>query len=606
MTVRTDYSDCLSIHRPIHAQYVTDTFLFYKQDVLNGASLAGMAQTYVAAINGGAVPAIATAWQSVAEGECRKAGALGSEAWASVFFPGVDACGADELSITQAHERAVRSAGAAFDANAVGGFLSGPRTAARAAMTQNLDKRRREYVTKRFAEAAALCASRLAQAGVRVRAVADAPDATVADVVAAADAEAAAIDADATTLGPGRHEQLTHWLRDIAESTVGGLARLAAERLTRELRVATERAARETCAAQAAAERVAVSEKRADDALHRVTACAERASAATRDAADANARAAAVSCNAEAKLSIRDAELSSAKRDTERAHAEVAQLKQALELEKSRCREVSEHRTAAEREVVELKRDGAAARANGVAAASAIGTDLQKTKAQLAHAERSLEHAQSAAADATARASLEVSQARAVAATGVAAAEAAAAEAKRSASDAEKRAKIAETEVERLKGGKHYADGNTDQGDDEFHDAGARDDDETLERWRDEAAAAAAAVAPVAAADLGSPGKRRRDDAHTGGGMGGTRAGGVTAGDRTRARVVDGVDAVEAAAGEDAEETCEADAKKRQEAESMTVAQLKHELQVMGLAHLYVGQRGIKKGDLVGMFVNGD
>lgn len=160
--------------------------------------------------------------------------------------------------------------------------------------------------------------------------------------------------------------------------------------------------------------------------------------------------------------------------------------------------------------------------------------------------------------------------------------------------------------MERLKGGKHYADGNTDQGDDEFHDAGARDDDETLERWRDEAAAAAAAVAPVAAADLGSPGKRRRDDAHTGGGMGGTRAGGVTAGDRTRARVVDGVDAVEAAAGEDAEETCEADAKKRQEAESMTVAQLKHELQVMGLAHLYVGQRGIKKGDLVGMFVNGD
>ena len=36
-------------------------------DVLNGPALAGMAKAYVAAINGGAVPAIATAWQSVAE-----------------------------------------------------------------------------------------------------------------------------------------------------------------------------------------------------------------------------------------------------------------------------------------------------------------------------------------------------------------------------------------------------------------------------------------------------------------------------------------------------------------------------------------------------------
>ena len=35
----------------------------------------------------------------------------------------------------------------------------------------------------------------------------------------------------------------------------------------------------------------------------------------------------------------------------------------------------------------------------------------------------------------------------------------------------------------------------------------------------------------------------------------------------------------------------------------MTVAQLKHELQVMGLAHLYVGKRGVKKADLVDMFV---
>jgi len=37
------------------------------REVLTGRTLAGMATQYVAAINGGAVPTIATAWQSVAE-----------------------------------------------------------------------------------------------------------------------------------------------------------------------------------------------------------------------------------------------------------------------------------------------------------------------------------------------------------------------------------------------------------------------------------------------------------------------------------------------------------------------------------------------------------
>ena len=41
--------------------------------VLTGPALAALAEAYVGAINDGAVPAIATAWQGVAEGECRKA-----------------------------------------------------------------------------------------------------------------------------------------------------------------------------------------------------------------------------------------------------------------------------------------------------------------------------------------------------------------------------------------------------------------------------------------------------------------------------------------------------------------------------------------------------
>jgi hypothetical protein len=36
----------------------------------------------------------------------------------------------------------------------------------------------------------------------------------------------------------------------------------------------------------------------------------------------------------------------------------------------------------------------------------------------------------------------------------------------------------------------------------------------------------------------------------------------------------------------------------------MTVAQLKHRMQVMGLAHLYVGKKNVRKDDLVDMFVS--
>jgi hypothetical protein len=43
---------------------------------------------------------------------------------------------------------------------------------------------------------------------------------------------------------------------------------------------------------------------------------------------------------------------------------------------------------------------------------------------------------------------------------------------------------------------------------------------------------------------------------------------------------------------------------RRDAAEAMTVAQLKHRMQVMGLAHLYVGKKNVRKDDLVDMFVS--
>jgi hypothetical protein len=52
---------------------------------MTGPLLAGLAGAHVAAINAGAVPAIATAWQGVAEAECRRAAEAAEAAYAAAF-----------------------------------------------------------------------------------------------------------------------------------------------------------------------------------------------------------------------------------------------------------------------------------------------------------------------------------------------------------------------------------------------------------------------------------------------------------------------------------------------------------------------------------------
>ena len=69
---------------------------------------------------------------------------------------------------------------------------------------------------------------------------------------------------------------------------------------------------------------------------------------------------------------------------------------------------------------------------------------------------------------------------------------------------------------------------------------------------------------------------------------------------------IDDAEADEAEADEADEAEAEPEEDKREEAQAMTVAQLKHKLQTMGLAHLYAGKRGVKKADLVNMYVDGE
>ncbi|GBG85078.1 hypothetical protein CBR_g39543 [Chara braunii] len=86
--------------------------------MLTGPALAGMAQCFITAINGGAVPVISTSWEHVAESECRRATEKATEA----YWDALDRTVAPEEDLLNAaHKKAAEVALAVFGEEAVGG-----------------------------------------------------------------------------------------------------------------------------------------------------------------------------------------------------------------------------------------------------------------------------------------------------------------------------------------------------------------------------------------------------------------------------------------------------------------------------------------------------
>ncbi|KAK9820375.1 hypothetical protein WJX72_009644 [[Myrmecia] bisecta] len=85
--------------------------------IITGPMLAALTSAYVDAINNGAVPTIATAWQGVAEAECRRAADAAERAYQQAFNKDVDA---EEVMLEAEHQRALGVAQKAFDEVAVG------------------------------------------------------------------------------------------------------------------------------------------------------------------------------------------------------------------------------------------------------------------------------------------------------------------------------------------------------------------------------------------------------------------------------------------------------------------------------------------------------
>jgi len=259
------------------------------------------------------------------------------------------------------------------------------------------------------------------------------------------------------------------------------------------------------------------------------------------------------------------------------ATSREASLRDALETEKGRATALAEENRRMDRELSAARQDASQQLASTQSGSAALESELREARAQASGAERRREVAESAANDAKARAAAAESEKAALAAqqssqtaASEANAERRAADADRRAADADARAAAADEKMEKMKRLARTTPGGADAA--------------TLHNWQAEADAAAAgspskgrgAGAAPDASNPKSPTKRRREKSP---------------------EVDNFVDAEEEQAVE--EEGVET----RAAAEAMTVQQLRHDLQVRGLAHLYLNKKSVKKADLVGMFL---
>eukprot|EP00879_Flechtneria_rotunda_P026418 GHRR01028167.1.p1 GENE.GHRR01028167.1~~GHRR01028167.1.p1 ORF type:complete len:521 (+),score=214.38 GHRR01028167.1:384-1946(+) len=143
------------------------------QYVLTGPVLSGLTEAYVKAINKGAVPTIATAWQGVAEQECRRAADLAQEAYTAAFNEEV---APEEAALDEEHQRCLQVAKEAYDAVAVGD--DSVRRAHQQKYIEGCTARFAEVRARKLAEASALVNELLLKANTLVSSALNSASAT--------------------------------------------------------------------------------------------------------------------------------------------------------------------------------------------------------------------------------------------------------------------------------------------------------------------------------------------------------------------------------------------------------------------------------------------
>ncbi|KAK8485100.1 hypothetical protein V6N13_062971 [Hibiscus sabdariffa] len=166
--------------------------------VMTGPVLIGITQSYLDALNNGAVPTISSSWQSVEEAECRRAYDSAAEIYMSSFNRTKPP---EEVALREAHEEAIQRAMAEYNASAVG--VGAMRKKYEELLQKFFRKAFEDFKRNAFMEADMRCSNAIESMGKRLRAACHASDASIDNVVKVLDALLS--EYDASCHGPGKY-----------------------------------------------------------------------------------------------------------------------------------------------------------------------------------------------------------------------------------------------------------------------------------------------------------------------------------------------------------------------------------------------------------------
>ncbi|CAK9321061.1 unnamed protein product [Citrullus colocynthis] len=184
--------------------------------VMTGPVLVGITESYLDALNHGAVPTITSSWQSVEEAECRRAYDHAAEVYMSSFDRSKPP---EEAALREAHETAVQKSLAAFNSSAVG---AGPvRKKYEGLLEKFFRKAFEDYKRNAYTEADLQCTNAIQSMEKRLRAACHASDANINNVVKVLGVLLS--EYEASSHGPGKWQKLATFLHQSLDGPVHDL-----------------------------------------------------------------------------------------------------------------------------------------------------------------------------------------------------------------------------------------------------------------------------------------------------------------------------------------------------------------------------------------------
>ncbi|CAM8918547.1 unnamed protein product [Rhodiola kirilowii] len=186
--------------------------------VLTGPILVGITESYLSALNNGAVPTISSSWQSVEETECRRAYDTAAETYMSCFDRTKPP---EESDLREAHDEAVQKALAEFNAAAVG--AGAVRQKYEKLLLSFFKKAFEDYKRTAYTEADGRCANAIQVMERKLRAYCHSPDAKMDNAILIIDEFIS--EYEATCHGPGKWRRLALFLQQSLDGPILDLSK---------------------------------------------------------------------------------------------------------------------------------------------------------------------------------------------------------------------------------------------------------------------------------------------------------------------------------------------------------------------------------------------